>query len=196
MPSTGAGTPPIPNLGFDDFISLEDMHGVDKVRDYYWAGGLVTDASMGQQIIQEYEALKAQSDAPVFLHAVTMQNHNQLQTRPTIPDEQRVHITSAPRLGCPRAPSALWRTSPPVSGMPTRCWDSWSAVTFSQVWKNPVILVFWGDHYNPIDSGYDVYTATGYASANSADPALHQTTPADVVQLQQHPGGPGHHCSL
>ncbi len=40
----------------------------------------------------------------------------------------------------------------------------------------PVILVFWGDHYNPIDSGYDVYTATGYADGGSADPALHQTT--------------------
>ena len=46
---------------------------------------------------------------------------------------------------------------------------------FSQV-DEPVILVFWGDHYNPIDSGYDVYTQTGYASADSSDPALHQTT--------------------
>src|SRR5699024_11234691 len=32
-----------PNLGFDDFISLEDMRGVDKVRGYYWKGGLVTE---------------------------------------------------------------------------------------------------------------------------------------------------------
>ena len=46
---------------------------------------------------------------------------------------------------------------------------------FSQV-DEPVILVFWGDHYNPIDSNYDVYTATGYASDSSADPRLHQTT--------------------
>ena len=46
---------------------------------------------------------------------------------------------------------------------------------FSQV-VEPVILVFWGDHYNPIDSNYDVYTTTGYASDSSADPRLHQTT--------------------
>ena len=46
---------------------------------------------------------------------------------------------------------------------------------FSQM-DEPVILVFWGDHYNPIDSGYDVYTKTGYASADSNDPNLHQTT--------------------
>ena len=35
-----------PNLGFDDFISLEDMHGVTKVRKHYWTNGLVTDDSM------------------------------------------------------------------------------------------------------------------------------------------------------
>ena len=40
----------------------------------------------------------------------------------------------------------------------------------------PVILVFWGDHYNPIDSNYDVFTSSGYASDSSADPRLHQTT--------------------
>ena len=50
---------------------------------------------MGQQIIQEYEVLKAQSDAPVFLHAVTMQNHTNYNAA-NYPDEQRVHITSAP----------------------------------------------------------------------------------------------------
>lgn len=46
---------------------------------------------------------------------------------------------------------------------------------FSQV-EEPVILVFWGDHYNPIDSNYDIYTRSGYASGSSADPRLHQTT--------------------
>ena len=46
---------------------------------------------------------------------------------------------------------------------------------FSQV-DEPVILVFWGDHYNPIDSNYDVFTRSGYASDSSADPKLHQTT--------------------
>ena len=31
-------------------------------------------------------------------------------------------------------------------------------------------------HYNPIDSNYDIYTRSGYASGSSADPRLHQTT--------------------
>lgn len=161
-----------PNLGFDDFISLEDMRGVEKVRGYYWKGGLVTDASMGEQIIQEYEKLKAASDAPVFLHAVTMQNHTNYNAA-NYPDDQRVHVTSAPA-------GLKASTVGALEDFATGVRDADALLGqlvgyFSQV-DEPVILVFWGDHYNPIDSGYDVYTATGYASANSSDPRLHQTT--------------------
>lgn len=161
-----------PNLGFDDFISLEDMRGVEKVRGYYWKGGLVTDASMGEQIIGEYERLKAVSDAPVFLHAVTMQNHTNYNAA-NYPDDQRVHITSAPAGLKASTVGALEDFATGVRDADALLGQLVSY--FSQV-DEPVILVFWGDHYNPIDSGYDVYTATGYASADSADPRLHQTT--------------------
>ena len=161
-----------PNLGFDDFVSLEDMRGVEKVRGYYWKGGLVTDASMGEQIIGEYERLKAASDAPVFLHAVTMQNHTNYNAA-NYPDDQRVHITSAPAGLKASTVGALEDFATGVRDADALLGQLVSY--FSQV-DEPVILVFWGDHYNPIDSGYDVYTATGYASADSADPRLHQTT--------------------
>ena len=161
-----------PNLGFDDFVSLEDMRGVEKVRGYYWKGGLVTDASMGEQIIGEYERLKAVSDAPVFLHAVTMQNHTNYNAA-NYPDDQRVHITSAPAGLKAGTVGALEDFATGVRDADALLGQLVSY--FSQV-DEPVILVFWGDHYNPIDSGYDVYTATGYASADSADPRLHQTT--------------------
>ena len=161
-----------PNLGFDDFISLEDMRGVEKVRGYYWKGGLVTDASMGEQIIREYETLKAASDAPVFLHAVTMQNHTNYNAA-NYPDDQRVHITSAPAGLKASTVGALEDFATGVRDADALLGQLVSY--FSQV-DEPVILVFWGDHYNPIDSGYDVYTATGYASADSADPRLRQTT--------------------
>ena len=84
-----------PNLGLDDFISLEKMHGVQKVRRHYWTTGLVTDDSMADQIIGQYETMKAQSDAPVFLHAVTMQNHTNYN-KDNYPDDQRVKVTEAP----------------------------------------------------------------------------------------------------
>ena len=161
-----------PNLGFDDFISLEDMHGVDRARSYYWPGGLVTDASMGEQIIREYENLKATSDQPVFLHAVTMQNHTNYNAA-NYPEEERVHVVSAPA-------GLKQSTIGALEDFATGIRDADALLGqlvgyFSQV-EEPVILVFWGDHYNPIDSGYDVYTRTGYASASSSDPALRQTT--------------------
>ena len=161
-----------PNLGFDDFISLEDMHGVTKVRKHYWTSGLVTDDSMADQIIQQYESMKASSDKPVFLHAVTMQNHTNYN-KDNYPDDERVKVVSHPVGLKPSTVGALEdfatgiRDADAMLGRLTEY--------FSQV-DEPVILVFWGDHYNPIDSNYDIYTATGYASDSSADPRLHQTT--------------------
>ena len=161
-----------PNLGLDDFISLEDMHGVSKVRKHYWTSGLVTDDSMADQIIQQYETMSADSDKPIFLHAVTMQNHTNYN-RDNYPDDQRVKVLKHPA-------GMKYSTVGALEDFATGIRDADAMLGrlteyFSQV-EEPVILVFWGDHYNPIDSNYDVYTTTGYASDSSADPRLHQTT--------------------
>ena len=161
-----------PNLGLDDFISLEKMHGVEKVRRHYWTTGLVTDDSMADQIIGQYETMKEASDAPVFLHAVTMQNHTNYN-KDNYPDDQRVKVTEAPAglkastVGALEDFATGIRDADAMLGKLTEY--------FSQV-DEPVILVFWGDHYNPIDSNYDIYTRSGYASDSSSDPRLHQTT--------------------
>ena len=84
-----------PNLGFEDFISLEDMHGVNKVRKHYWTSGLVTDDSMADQIIQQYEKMSASSNEPIFLHAVTMQNHTNYN-KDNYPDDERVKVLKHP----------------------------------------------------------------------------------------------------
>ena len=161
-----------PNLGLDPFVSLEKMQGVDKVRRHSWTGGLVSDDSMADQIILQYETMKAESDAPVFLHAVTMQNHTNYH-RDNYPDEERVRVLGAPAglksstIGALEDFATGIRDADAMLGRLTEY--------FSRV-DEPVILVFWGDHYNPIDAGYDVYTKTGYASDSANDPALHQTT--------------------
>ena len=161
-----------PNLGFDDFISLEDMHHVQKVRKHYWTSGLVTDDTMADQIIQQYETMKADSDAPVFLHAVTMQNHTNYN-RDNYPDDERVKVIAHP-VGI--KPSTIGALEDFATGI--RDADAMLGkltAYFAQV-DETVILVFWGDHYNPIDSNYDIFTASGYASGESSDPRLHQTT--------------------
>ena len=161
-----------PNLGFDTFLSLEQMAHVNKVRRHYWTSGLVTDDSMADQIIQQYEKMKTSSDAPVFLHAVTMQNHTNYN-KDNYPDDVRVKVTEHPAglkastIGALEDFATGIRDADAMLGKLTQY--------FSQV-DEPVILVFWGDHYNPIDSNYDVFTSSGYASDSSADPRLHQTT--------------------
>lgn len=158
-----------PNLGFDEFISLEDFVNPEKKRDYYWGGGLVTDAEMARRIIQEWE--ERDTSQPLFMHAVTMQNHTSYNEG-NYPEEELVDIVKAPEgisdktLGALRDFATGVKEADEMLGTLTDY--------FSQV-DEPTILVFWGDHYNPIGSGYEVYTATGYSSAsNSEAPELHQ----------------------
>ena len=158
-----------PNLGFDEFISLEDFVDPERKRDTEWSGGLVTDAEMARRIIQEWE--QRDTEKPLFMHAVTMQNHTSYNKN-NYPEEELVKITQAPAgisestLGALQDFATGVREADAMLGALT---DYFSAV------DEPVILVFWGDHYNPIGSGYQVYTETGYASgADSESPELHQ----------------------
>ena len=158
-----------PNLGFDEFISLEDFINPEKKRAAEWSGGLVSDAEMARRIIYEYE--NRDTSRPLFLHAVTMQNHTSYRPD-NYPEEELVDILAAPAgisektLGALRDFATGVRDADAMLGTLT---DYFSGV------DEPVILVFWGDHYNPIGSGYEVYTATGYTSgADSESPELHQ----------------------
>ena len=158
-----------PNLGIDEFISLEDFVDPERKRDTEWSGGLVTDAEMARRIIQEYE--ERDEDKPLFIHAVTMQNHTSYNKN-NYPEEELVGILEAPEgisestLGALQDFATGVREADAMLGTLTDY--------FSQV-DEPTILAFWGDHYNPIGSGYEVYTATGYASgADSESPELHQ----------------------
>ena len=59
-----------PHLGFDKFISVEDMKDPEKVRNY------VSDKADYERVIAEYEKYKASKEkAPFFMFNVTIQNH-------------------------------------------------------------------------------------------------------------------------
>lgn len=61
-----------PNLGFSEFISLDDMTPSDSdlIRNF------VSDQADFNLIIDRYEQAKKESDAPFYLFNVTMQNHS------------------------------------------------------------------------------------------------------------------------
>lgn len=158
-----------PNLGIDTFVGLDDMQNPEKKRSEIWKNGLVTDAEMARQIEDLYENMISESTAPVFLLAVTMQNHTSY-TRNNYPDGERVRVLSAPEgidedtLGSLEDFATGVRDADAMLGKLTN---------YFQNVDHPVILVFWGDHYNPIGSNLSVYTATGYAENDSQDPNLH-----------------------
>lgn len=157
------------DLGFDDFISLEDMTDPERKRPCDWEGGLVTEAETGRQIISAFENKDA--DTPLFMHAVTIQNHL-AYTPENYPDNERVHVTSAPEgvtdytIGCLEDFATGVRETDAMWGMLTDYFDTVD---------EPVILVMWGDHYNPIGNGMNIYSATGYGSEDANDPRVHQT---------------------
>ena len=62
-----------PNLGFEEFISLETIENTLTDADYL--RGWVSDRADFQKIIDFYETARAGSDAPFCLFNVTMQNH-------------------------------------------------------------------------------------------------------------------------
>lgn len=158
-----------PNLGIDRFIALEDFVNPEKKRNVYWGNGLVTDAEMARQVINEWES--RDTSKPMFMHVVTMQNHTSYNAA-NYPEDELVDIVSAPdgisekTLGALRDFATGVKEADEMLGTLTDY--------FSQV-NEPTIIVFWGDHYNPIGSGYEVYKATGYASNPSSEaPELHQ----------------------
>ena len=152
-----------PRLGLDDFISIEDMSDPDKRR------GFVSDMEMTQQIIEQYESRK--ENGPVFIHAVTMQNHTTYDES-KYPQDELVNVLEHPSLS--------EKTLSPLRDFATGVYEADAALGaltdyFSQV-EEPTIIVFWGDHFNPFGDGYEIYEKTGYIEkGDTSSPALHQT---------------------
>ena len=151
-----------PHLGIDKFIAAEDFENPEKKRSYYWGGGLITDGEMARRIIQEYE--NRDPSKPLFLHAVTMQNHTSYNEK-NYPEEELVEITSAPE-GLSQGTLSQLRDF--ATGI--READAMLGTLvdyFSQV-EEPTILVFVGDHLPglSLDAGGTLYTSLGYSSTS------------------------------
>lgn len=59
----------LPNLGFDEFISLSSFHDAECVGPY------VSDRAVGDKILK---LLQREDSRPIYIHAITMENHGPL----------------------------------------------------------------------------------------------------------------------
>lgn len=138
-----------PNLGFNTFIAAEDFYAPQLRR------GFISDAAMTDRIIQEYAARA--KNGPVFLHAVTMQNHTTYDAG-RYPEEELVQIT--------RHPGLSEKTISQLRDFATGVYEADAAlgelVNYLRTADEPAILVFWGDHFNPLGEGYELFEKTGY----------------------------------
>ena len=153
-----------PHLGIDEFLAAEDFVNPDTRR------GFISDDAMVDRIIEEYKTRSA-SDAPLFIHAVTMQNHTTYSADRYNADEL-VKIVSDPGFSA--------ETRSQLQDFATGVYETDAAlgklVDYLRTVDEPTILVFWGDHFNPVGENYELYTKTGWIEPGQTNsPALHGT---------------------
>lgn len=154
-----------PRIGIDKFIASEDFINPEKRRGY------ISDMEMTKSIIENLD--NNISSGPMFIHAVTMQNHTTYNIN-SYTENEIVKIK--------KSPSGLsQQTLNQLSDFATGVYEADAAlgalVNHLRQLDEPVILVFWGDHFNPVGKGYELYEKSGFIEkgAGAASPNLHQT---------------------
>lgn len=153
-----------PRLGINDFISSEDFVNPDKKR------GFISDDAMVDRIIEEYE--DRAEDGPMFIHAVTMQNHTTYD-RKRYPEDQLVNIVSAPDS---LSDSTIGQLEDCATGIRDMDAAVGKLTEYLSTSDRPTIVVVWGDHLNPMSDGYKLFEETGFIDeGDTASPNLRQT---------------------
>ena len=131
-----------PLLGFQEFLSQEYYYGNGNdtlVRNY------ISDESDFKQIIEDYEAARAASDAPFYLFNVTMQNHGgydgkrgMVDTRITIEDEELYNVEAEQYINLAKMSDDAFKNL---------------LAYFEQV-EEPTLIVMFGDHQPPVSNTF------------------------------------------
>ena len=138
------------NMGFDDYISLEDMENPEITR------GRVSDREITKYIIDNYEKHIAESDAPWFNFIVTMQNHTGYDVN-NFTEEDRVKFTSEN----PLSETAEGQLSDFSTGVHISDEELGKIADYFMNQERPVILIFFGDHRVNLGSeNREIYYAT------------------------------------
>ncbi len=153
-----------PQLGIDEFIASEDFINPERRRGY------ITDNEMVNRIIEEYEA--GTQDGPMFIHAVSMQNHTSYDPD-NYPPEELVHVIDSPQ-SIPE--STIGQLEDCATGIRDMDAALGKLTDYFAQQDEPTIIVFWGDHLNPMSDGTLIFEETGYIDASDEiSPELYQT---------------------
>lgn len=145
-----------PFMGFDRFLSIDDFDGALQRGDF------ISDTALSERIINEYEAKS--KEQPLFLFAVTMQNHGpydkiRYEEAPDVVvtsevlSEKNLSILQTYTQGIYEADNSLNHL-----------------INHFQKETEPVVVVFFGDHLPMLGYSFATYVESGFiATSNEAE---------------------------
>lgn len=142
-----------PNLGFDDFYSFDELSAIRPLE--YSSRGFPTDAALAWHM----ERLLDEAEEPVFLFAITMENHQPFDPMP----EQDVTLTvSSDRL----SPESLGIVTAYVQGLRDADRMLGELADYIDRRERPTVLIFFGDHKPTLGANYQAYQESGFFPAS------------------------------
>ena len=150
-----------PLLGFDDFITLEDFDPA-SVKGLY-----TSDQAVGDKIRQIYEDHMTRTEDPLFLFAVTIQNHYDYKSIWYASDRQI-------EIGIPS--SIQGKTRDMLDGYIQGLHDSdkllGQLTDYLKTLERPAVLVFFGDHLPGLAGGMESYAQAGLIDSYQKSPLI------------------------
>lgn len=163
-----------PQLGFDDMYFSTDLDQIyppaAQAADYWGylntriAGRFYSDDLLTDLLISMFEQRREQSDAPVFLYGISMENHS-TYTDGKYPDEQLTVAPVSDLTG--EAEESLVAASQGISNASAALGR---LVDYFRTVEEPTVIVFYGDHRPGLglSEGGSVYTELGMAPTDTA----------------------------
>ncbi len=149
-----------PKLGFDEFIDIGSFEGAEKFGPY------ISDQAVTDKILEITEQI---TDKPLFIFAITMENHGPLHLEKTTKQEQSEYYFDA-KLGSLNDLTVYLRHLKNADKMIKALTDEY------QKSSKETTLCFYGDH---VPSMPDIYQATTYTDSHS-DYFIWQSSATDL----------------
>ncbi|WP_258000453.1 sulfatase-like hydrolase/transferase [Bacillus sp. Marseille-P3661] len=134
-----------PLIGFDQFISLDNFEGAT------YRGPYIADQEVNKRIISQTE----KSEEPVFIYAVTMQNHGPYEKN----RYKEVDVTVESSILSPESIDSLTSYT---QGVVEADRSLEELINYYKKSEEPTILVFFGDHLPFLGANYLTYLEAGY----------------------------------
>ncbi|MBQ7718870.1 MAG: sulfatase-like hydrolase/transferase [Clostridia bacterium] len=148
-------------MGFDEFYGSRDMENPERKGTY------ISDMEMTRQIIKQYEANK---DNPLFVYAITMQNHgNYLNKRYDVYDidVNSEAVSEDDKVGLRDAVQGIYDIDK----------SFYELTQYFSVVSEPTIIVIYGDHLPFLGENSSTFYDTGFLKSDNLaeNPQIYET---------------------